>query len=317
MRYISFLIFSCLILLIHITDAQERYKDVLFDYVNIETYAYSSKDNENLNLDIYLPTSDTITKRTVYLFVHGGGFSGGSRDGGIIPEFCKNISRRGYVTVSMSYRLTRKDKPSRFGCDCPAKEKLKTFQSAVEDIHDATLFLIKNQEKFGINPQMIILSGSSAGAEAVLNAAFEPWQPDDKPFKYAGVISFAGAIPDTGVITKTTAIPTFMFHGTCDNLVPYATAPHHYCKKNSAGYIILNGSYSIANRLEQLNKPCWLHTTCGGNHSIAGTPLTKYLHEILYFCYHFVVKETNEQIRTVVSGDQNNCKYKKYSFCEN
>lgn len=316
MRLYSFFFLAFILLQNLSLEAQKRYKDILFDYVKVKTYTYATKDSEDLNLDVYMPASDTVTKRAVYLFVHGGGFSGGSRDGGIIPEFCKNITRRGYVTVSMSYRLTRKDKPSRFGCDCPAEDKLNTFMSAVEDIHDATTFLIKNQEKFGINSQMIILSGSSAGAEAVLNAAFEPWKINGQTFKYEGVISFAGAIPDTSVITKETAIPSLMFHGTCDNLVPYATAPHHYCNKKSSGFLILSGSYSIAEKLKQLNKPYWLHTTCGGNHSIAGTPLTEYLHEILYFCHHFIIKGTNEQIRTVIPGNQGNCDYPEYNFCE-
>jgi acetyl esterase/lipase len=212
--------------------------------------------------------------------------------------------------------LTRKDKPSRFGCGCPAEEKLKTFRSAVEDIHDATTFLIRNREKFGLDPDKIILSGGSAGAEAVLNAAYEPWASDSLPIQYAGVVSFAGAMPDTVVITAETAIPSLLFHGTCDNLVPYATDPHHYCDKDSVGYLILSGSYSIAEKLKQLNKPYWLHTTCGGNHSLAATPMTAYFDEIMYFCYRFVVKGVNEQIRTVIPGDQNKCNYEKYGFCE-
>ncbi len=300
-----------------LSHAQERYKSIVSEFVTTETYVYATKDGEDLALDVYLPASDPIKNRFVYLFVHGGGFSGGSRDGGIIPDFCKNIARRGYVAVSMSYRLTRKGKPSKFGCDCPAGEKLQTFRSAVDDIHDATAFLIKNSVKFGLDPGKIILSGGSAGAEAVLNAAYEPWEVNGEPLKYAGVVSLAGAIPDTNVITAETAIPSLLFHGTCDPLVPYATAPHHYCDKNSAGYLILSGSYSIAEKLEQLNKPYWLHTTCGGSHSLAATPMTEYFDDILYFCYRFVVKGVNEQIRTVIPGDQDQCKYKKYEFCNN
>ncbi len=298
-----------------LTIAQERYKEVVSEFVKTETYTYASKNGEDLGLDIYTPLTDSATNRYVYLFVHGGGFSGGTRDGGIIPDFCKNIARRGYVAVSISYRLLRKDKPSRFGCDCPAKEKLVTFRSAVEDIHDATAFLIRNSEKFGLDQDKIILSGGSAGAEAVLNAAYEPWVSDGRNVKYAGVVSLAGAIPDTAVITAETAIPSLLFHGTCDNLVPYATDPHHYCDKESAGYLILSGSYSIAEKLKELNKPYWLHTTCGGNHSLSATPMTEYFDEILFFCYRFVVKGVDEQIRTVIPGNQDKCDYRKYSFC--
>jgi len=315
-------LFKCIILsffLLHnfIIEAQERYLQEISESVKIETYTYANKEGQNLDLDVYIPGIDTASQRVVYLFVHGGGFSGGSRNGVGIQKFCKKIAQRGYVAVSISYRLTRKGKTSRFGCDCPANEKMKTFQAAVEDIHDATSFLIENREKFGIDPDEIILSGSSAGAEAVLNAAYEPWRIEGKPVIYAGVISFAGAIPDTGVITKETAIPTFLFHGTCDNLVPYATAPHHYCDKQTVGYLMLSGSYSIAEKLYQLDKSYWLHTTCGAGHGIAGSPITDYFSEIIDFCYRFVVLGTNEQIRTVIPGKQGNCIYPKYNFCDN
>jgi hypothetical protein len=108
----------------------------------------------------------------------------------------------------------------------------------------------------------IILAGSSAGAEAVLHAAYwtandlidlpeQPALPED--FKYGGVISMAGALVDTNLITKENAIPTLLFHGTCDNLVPFGTAPHHYCDESDKGYLMLHGANSIAKRLHHLN----------------------------------------------------------------
>jgi acetyl esterase/lipase len=300
--------------------SQERYSVFSFDEINTETYTYSTKDGENLKLDIYLPTGDTDTERATLIYVHGGGFSSGERDSEKIKHFCNQMAGYGYVVASISYRLTRKDKPEAFGCNCPATEKLNTFIWALQDVQDATFFLIQNREQFGINPQKIILAGSSAGAEAVLNAAYLPpmcYGLDSGPVSYAGVISMAGAIPDTVVIYDESAIPSMLFHGTDDNLVPYATAPHHYCNPGDPGYIILNGSYTIAEKLQQLNVPYWLHTTCGGGHELAEKPMTEYFNEIVEFCYKYVIKEEKESKRTVVKGPQKNSPFRQFDFCNN
>ncbi len=313
------LVFCSIILLVsNSLTGQERYSAMSFDEINIETYTYSTKDGENLELDIYLPQYDSETERATIIYVHGGGFSSGKRDSEDIKEFCSQMTAYGYVVASISYRLTRKDKPEAFGCDCPADEKLNTFQAAVEDIQDATFFLIENREQFGINPQKIILAGSSAGAEAVLNTAYQPpycYGLESGPVSFAGVISMAGAIPDTVSIYDESAVPSMLFHGTDDNLVPYATAPHHYCSENKPGYIILHGSFTIAQKLEKLNTPYWLHTTCGGAHEMANKPMTEYFDEIVEFCYRFVIQEEKESKQTVVEGVQKNNNYRQFEFC--
>lgn len=300
--------------------SQERYSTFSFDEITIETYTYATKDGENLKLDIYLPENDSDFERATLIYVHGGGFSQGTRDSEKIKHFCTEMAGYGYVVASISYRLTRKDKPDEFGCNCPANEKLNTFIWAIQDVQDATFFLIQNQEQFGINPQKIILSGSSAGAEAVLNAAYLPpmcYGLDSGPVSYAGVISMAGAIPDTVVIYDESAVPSMLFHGTDDNLVSYATAPHHYCKPGEPGYLILNGSYTIAEKLQQLNVPYWLHTTCGGAHELAEKPMTEYFNEIVEFCYKYVIKEEKESRRTVIKGPQKNSSFRQFDFCNN
>jgi len=312
----------CVLVLLFSTGSfsQERYAEELFDEINMETYTYATKDGESLKLDIYLPESDSDFERASIIYVHGGGFSSGQRDSEKIQQFCNHLAGYGYVVASISYRLTLKDKPGAFGCNCPATEKLNTFIAAIQDVQDATFFLIENREQFGIDPQKIILSGSSAGAEAVLNAAYLPpmcYGLDSGPVSYAGVIGMAGAIPDTVVIYDESAIPSMLFHGTDDNLVPYATAPHHFCKPGEPGYLILNGSYTIAQKLEKLSTPYWLHTTCGGAHELSDKPMTEYFDDIIDFCYHFVIKEEKESKQTVVEGNQKSTVFRQFDFCNN
>jgi acetyl esterase/lipase len=299
--------------------SQERYIELITDSVLVETFSYSIKNGKDLELDIYSPFEDMEGNRATIIYVHGGGFQSGSRADKNNITFCKNLAELGYVSVSISYRLTRKDQPRGFGCDCPASKKLKTFAATVEDIQDATYFLIQNRESFGIDPQKIILSGSSAGAEAILNAGYQPpmcYDLPSGPVSYAGLISMAGAIPDTSIIYKETAIPSMFFHGTCDNLVPYASAPHHYCEKDKKGYLILHGSYTLAQKLQGLEVPYWLHTTCGGTHELAGKPMKTYFDDIKQFCYQFIINNNGEFKNTIIQGNQKKCDYKQFKFCE-
>ena len=301
-----------------ISVAQERYNEHLFDSIDVQTFTYIVKNSENLDIDIYTPFWDNEINRPVLLYVHGGGFSGGTRNGSDIVEFCKQMAGYGYVTASMSYRLTRKGEPSAFGCDCPAEDKLRTFQSAMEDIQDATYFIIQNRETFGINPQQIILAGSSAGAEAALIAAYMPpncFNLESGPVSYAGVISMAGAIPYPDNVYEDSAIPSLFFHGTCDNLVPYGTAPHHYCDPEKPGYLLLHGSHTISLRLQELNIPYWLHTTCGGKHELAGTPIKQYFNEIVEFCNDFILEKNGQSRHTIVPGNGYDCEYQQFDFC--
>lgn len=302
------------------TFTQERYSSVLFDEINTETVTYATKDGEALKMDIYIPQNDSDFERATLIYLHGGGFSTGTRDSEKIVEFCNRLAGYGYVVVSMSYRLSRKNKETGFGCDCPAEDKLNTFIGAIQDIQDASYFLVENREQFGINPQKLILAGSSAGAEAALNAAYQPpmcYGLDSGPVSYAGVISMAGAIPDTVVIYEESAIPSLFFHGTDDNLVPYATAPHRYCQKGQPGYIVLNGPHTIVQKLDKLHTPYWLHTTCGGAHEISDSPMTEYFDVITEFCQRFVIDSEKESVKTVVEGKQKGGIFGEYDFCNN
>ncbi len=298
--------------------AQERYKDEITDSVSVETFTYAFKDGKSLDMDVYFPQFDNEAKRAVIFYVHGGGFSGGKRNDPGIQVFCKKLAKHGYVVSSISYRLTRQGTKTEFGCDCPAVDKLNTFNAAVEDLQDATFFMIQQRDKMRIDPQRIIISGSSAGAETVLNAAYQPpycYGLDSGPVSYAGVISMAGAIPDTSRIYTDSAIPSMLFHGTCDNLVPYATAPHHYCSEKDTGYLILHGSYTIAEKLKKLGTPYWLYTYCNAAHEIAGRPMTQNFDEIIDFCYTFIIKQGKEQRTTVKKLDNKTCDYQSFNFC--
>jgi len=303
--------------------AQERYVKEVFENIRSETYTYADKGDEQLQLDVFLPEGDTEQERPLLLYVHGGGFSGGRRNGSNTVQFCEAMARKGYVTATMSYTLVMKGQS--FSCDQPTPNKIETFRLTGQDIARATASFLERQEELGIDPQKIVLLGSSAGAEAILHAAYwdEALQengewivPED--FQYAGLVSMAGALVTPDWITEESAIPSQFFHGTCDNLVPYGTAPHHYCSPDQPGYMPLYGAYAITEKLAALGKPYYLYTACGGKHEWAGKPLTNNVSEITDFLYHDVLMGEKRQMNIIVDMGQPACPadYPNFNFCK-
>jgi hypothetical protein len=235
-----------------------------------QTIQYFTNDSLNLSLDLFLPKTSVKNKIPLFIYVHGGGFSEGSRTIG--HPICSYLSQNGYAAASISYTLYMKGK--NFGCNGILSEKIKTIQIAVNQLWQATQFFIKNQDKYHIDPNKIFIGGSSAGGTTVLHAAF--WDYSEKniyktklpeTFKYAGVISGSGALLDINLIKNEKLVPVMLSHGTCDVLVPYAEGSHHSCPSNSTGWITMFGSYSIYNRIIELNGNASLTTFCGGSHS--------------------------------------------------
>ncbi|MEP6260223.1 MAG: alpha/beta hydrolase [Gillisia sp.] len=277
--------------------AQERYIEDLFEVDGPQTEIYSVKDGEELKLDIYSPVNDTLQARPLIVFMHGGGFSGGTRTNEAEVKFAEAAARKGYVAVQISYRLTRKGRS--FGCDYEAEGKMKTFRLAAEDFMDAVHFMLKKGSEYKIDPSKIIVGGSSAGAEAVLNAVYnERLMFGDlakyENMKFAGVFSLAGAIVDARYITEENAVPGVFFHGTEDNLVPYGTAPHHWCDRDNPGYIILDGSHSIVNQLKELNTSYLLYSFEGGRHEHSGMPFDHLPEVFSFFNKTFLLGEKRQ-----------------------
>ena len=267
--------------------------------VSKRTYRYQkTTDNKKLKLDLYRPKK-VKGILPLLIYVHGGGFSGGKRNDKNTVRFAKNMAARGYAVAAISYRLTRKKLG--FGCATKSEDKIIAFNEASKDISAAVHYLLNKNSKFRINTNKIVLIGSSAGAEAVLNLVYvynDKTLP--KSFKFAGVISMAGALTSVENITTETAIPTQLFHGTEDQLVPYDRAPHHYCNTNDAGYLQLYGSKAIADKLKKISASYYLYTIDEGNHSWASRPMFQCTQEIVDFLYYDVLHRNHRSIETTL-----------------
>jgi acetyl esterase/lipase len=293
-------ILSLLLLFLFSTtlQAQERFLDSIFEVTPPKTEVYAVKDGEELMLDIYEPKNDTENQRPLIVFMYGGGFSGGSPKHPDLARFSETATAKGYVVVQIAYRLTRKGQT--FGCDFEASGKIETFKNAAEDFMDAVSYLVDKKSELRIDPENIIVGGSSAGAEAVLSAVYNPGlmfedQQAYKNLEFAAVISLAGAIPDARHIGKKNAVPGIFFHGTKDKLVPYATAPHHFCEPGQPGYLMLDGSQTIAKKLEDLNSSYLLVSVEEAGHEISGVPFSEF--PLLFrFLKKVVLEDKKQQI---------------------
>lgn len=248
---------------------------LLSQEIQKSTHQYAEKDGQQLELDVYQTDNPEKLSRPVLVWVHGGGFSGGKRDNGMEVRLMEAVAKQGYVGVSITYRLLRKGEKTGFSCDCPRSDKIKVFKESAYDTWDAIHYIYSQKEKFQIDPAKIIVGGSSAGAEAILNAVYlKDWlfETESKydDIQIAGVWSQAGAIVDERYISAHRAVPGVFFHGTKDNLVPYATAPHHYCDPARAGYIWLDGSATITKKLKEHQSSYLLYTYLEAKHEIAG-----------------------------------------------
>jgi acetyl esterase/lipase len=242
------------------------------------TYTYAIKGLDSLKLDVYAPENITATDSLpVLLWMHGGGFSGGARYNEGEVKLMEYMANKGYIGISISYRLLRKGTKTGFGCDCPKEDKLETFKQAAIDYLDAAKFVFDNKEELSIDPTKVIAGGSSAGAEGVLNALYmKSFFIDDleiyKDVDFAGVFSLAGAMVNAEYITEDNMLPTILFHGTDDNLVPYGSAPHHYCNPKNLGYLILDGSETISKKLDDLGASYYFNKVIGGKHELSSIP---------------------------------------------
>ncbi len=244
----------------------------------VGTHVYARYGNEALELDIHRTGTDSHEMQPVVIFVHGGGFYTGTRKEANIMHFCDSLAEAGFVAVNLQYRLFMKGRS--FSCNEPKSDKIKAIATAADDIRSATNWLLERADSLGIDRSCIFLAGSSAGAEAILHAAYATRTAENRPvvpfandFRYCGMLSFAGAMLESEWITAQNALPTLFYHGNCDPLVPYATAIHHYCKPDKPGAMLLHGSATLHERLERLGTTTRLVTGCGGQHGSAVYPI--------------------------------------------
>ena len=196
------------------------------------TYCFAEGE-EPLYLDHYRSAGEGA--HPCVLFAFGGGFSHGSRNNERYLPYFEMLLSEGFDVVSVDYRLGMAytlDKTEDVGPLEGAWAIYRSVNYAAEDVLRATKYILDNAEKLGIDPSLIVASGSSAGAIAVLQAEnyisnrskYAKILPEK--FNFAGVVAFAGAIYSVLGEPEWDAVPcpVMLFHGNADRNVPYRKA---------------------------------------------------------------------------------------------
>lgn len=236
------------------------------------TYMFVQRDTCDLYLDIYYPEDGSETmyngqKKPAILFVFGGGFITGSRDQKYNLPWYGELTRLGYTVIAIDYRLGLKGAKS---VGIAQVNLLDTaIHMAVEDLFSATAFIIENAEALDVDPDNIVLCGSSAGAITILQAEYELCNrtacseilPED--YRYAGLMSFSGGILSRQGKLKFNreASPMLLLHGTEDRLVNY--------KQIAFFNLGFYGSDKIAERLAKYGCSYCVMRYPGHGHEIA------------------------------------------------
>lgn len=243
-----------------------------------------SKKNLNLKMDIYYPVGDSLEKRPFIMFIHGGGFYIGDKKSEAMVEYCKYFAHMGYVTASVNYRLGFKPVG-------PSVER--AGYRALQDIHAAMRFIVKNAAVYGIDTDYLFAGGSSAGGVTSLNLAFmrNKNRPESTTkgllyddlgnvesstntikaeFSLKAVINMWGAVNDLEIL-KNSETSVISFHGDADKVVPIDYDYPFQDMKSQINTLILfkmYGSLPIHIKLKELGRREELHIFENAGHSL-------------------------------------------------
>jgi acetyl esterase/lipase len=151
---------------------------------------YRTISNWDAKLDILRPRNASRPTPTL-LFFHGGGWTRGSKEQGLMGAL--PYMEMGYAVVNVAYRLS----------------SVALAPAAVEDARCALRWVYSNAKQYNFDTTRIVLSGASAGGNLALlgamlpaDAGFDLGCPGDRglgppnmePLKVAAVINWYGVV---------------------------------------------------------------------------------------------------------------------------
>lgn len=302
---------TCLIALIILLTVSARAQNIVKETVTFR---------DSLMMDVYSRADvKPEGKRPVFIWSFGGGWESGDRNLDPSKGVYKQMLDEGMVVVSIDYRLgvleARKsgamadasisETDSQIMWDSPlvAGAIRRAIRLAVEDLFDATSFLLENASRWNIDSSKIIIGGGSAGAINCINAEYLICNGDElakghlpEGFRYAGIIAGTSLVWIDGMEDlqwKTKPCPVAMFHGSDDPTVKYG-----WLNLEKAGYRGA-GSSVVAESLKQMHVPYLLYTGNGYDHVMSGIPFESYGYEILGFIHRVILNGEELSIETV------------------
>lgn len=177
----------------------------------------------DLLLDVYRPANaDQPAIRPGLVLIHGGGFTGGSRTNSTMVTLGTTYAERGYVAVSIEYRMVRDDPPTEELSQSPTNPVSVAAAAARVDAARAVEWMRANAASYRIDPNRIAVGGYSAGAITAMSVGFR--DPGIGGAEVQAVLSFSGGLYGAESIIEADDPPLIMIHGTADGVVPFSLA---------------------------------------------------------------------------------------------
>lgn len=102
-------------------------------------------------IDVFKPKAMGKGKQPGVLFIHGGGWTSGSKES-VVQHFVAPFLEKGFVVANVEYRVA----------------SVALAPAAVSDVLKAADWFRKNADKYGVDAKRMVVSGGSAGGHLAL-----------------------------------------------------------------------------------------------------------------------------------------------------
>lgn len=120
--------------------------------------------DRTLLADLWSPPEGVQHSGLGFIYLHGGGYSAFDKGGPTEPWF-RHLAAQGHVVMDVAYRLI-------------PETNIPGMQG---DVKRAIVWLKRNADRYGVDPDRIVLSGGSGGSHLALLAAYAPYHPPFTP----------------------------------------------------------------------------------------------------------------------------------------
>jgi acetyl esterase/lipase len=206
------------------------------DRVNVITnVAYKPGDaltpyeTERCKLDLYLPKDGKGFATLVWF--HGGGLTGGSKEGGSTVKMARSLAAAGLAVVVPNYRLSPKVK----------------FPAYLQDAAAAFAWTKSHIADHGGDTKRVFVGGHSAGGYLTLMLGMDPRYLDGAGIKPSDV---AGFIPSSGQTMTHYTVRDERGGGKYEITADEA-APVHFARKDTPPFLVLYADHDLAARAEE------------------------------------------------------------------